>query len=126
MALNDSMRIVFMGGPVPVPVLEAGAYAGGDAVCVNASLAIQPPGRQTQSCRLFVSLLLSRCARLDWQTKKKPLETSGFFRTRLESRSDYFLASSAVSLAALAVSSAVLAASAAWSAAASVAAPEAA
>ncbi|UZB09396.1 hypothetical protein [Xanthomonas citri] len=56
MALNDSMRIVFMGGPVPVPVLEAGAYAGGDAVCVNAQPAIQPPGRQAQSCRLFVFL----------------------------------------------------------------------
>ncbi|WP_372174282.1 hypothetical protein [Xanthomonas axonopodis] len=50
------MRIVFMGGPVPVPVLEAGAYAGGDAVCVNARPAIQPPGRQTQSCRLSVVL----------------------------------------------------------------------
>ncbi|PPV11215.1 hypothetical protein XavaCFBP5823_03975 [Xanthomonas axonopodis pv. vasculorum] len=56
MALNDSMRIVFMGGAVPVPVLEAGAYAGSNAVCVNAQPAIQPPGRQTQSCRLSVVL----------------------------------------------------------------------
>ncbi|NHF66582.1 hypothetical protein [Xanthomonas hortorum] len=44
MALNDSMRIVFMGGPVPVPVLEGGAYAGANAVRVNAAMAIQPPG----------------------------------------------------------------------------------
>ncbi|MGY4880957.1 hypothetical protein EI541_06635 [Xanthomonas citri pv. eucalyptorum] len=126
MALNDSMRIVFMGGPVPVPVLEAGAYAGGDAVCVNAQPAIQPPGDRRNLAGCSCSCRRARRARLQSQAKKKPLETSGFFRTRLESRSDYFLASSAVSLAALAVSSAVLAASAAWSAAASVAAPEAA
>ncbi|QNM60285.1 hypothetical protein XHV734_1465 [Xanthomonas hortorum pv. vitians] len=29
-------------GPVPVPVLERGAYAGANAVRVNAALAIQP------------------------------------------------------------------------------------
>ncbi|WP_210763585.1 hypothetical protein [Xanthomonas hydrangeae] len=31
-------------GPVPVPVLEGEAYAGANAVRVNAALAIQPPG----------------------------------------------------------------------------------
>ncbi|WP_184630187.1 hypothetical protein [Xanthomonas arboricola] len=38
------MRIVFMGGPVPVPVLEGGAYARTDAAGVNALPAIQPVG----------------------------------------------------------------------------------
>ncbi|PPT67178.1 hypothetical protein XarbCFBP8142_15705 [Xanthomonas arboricola] len=38
------MRIVFMGGPVPVPVLEERAYARADAAGVNARPAIQPTG----------------------------------------------------------------------------------
>ncbi|AVQ06443.1 hypothetical protein FQK02_15590 [Xanthomonas vasicola] len=54
MAPNDSMRIIFMGGPVPVPVVEAGAYAGADAACVNARPAIQPPGGKTHASVLLV------------------------------------------------------------------------
>ncbi|PPU03921.1 hypothetical protein XarbCFBP7408_03410 [Xanthomonas arboricola pv. guizotiae] len=38
------MRIVFMCGPVPVPVLERGAYARADAAGVNVRMAIQPVG----------------------------------------------------------------------------------
>ncbi|WP_218494756.1 hypothetical protein [Xanthomonas vasicola] len=43
-----------MGGPVPVPVVEAGAYAGADAACVNARPAIQPPGGKTHASVLLV------------------------------------------------------------------------
>ncbi|PPT79241.1 hypothetical protein XarbCFBP8152_10850 [Xanthomonas arboricola] len=50
MALNDSMRIVFMGGPVPVPVLEGGAYSGPDAVGVNVLLSVQPVGGMRCTC----------------------------------------------------------------------------
>ncbi|WP_221238674.1 hypothetical protein [Xanthomonas euroxanthea] len=50
------MRIVFMGVPVPVPVLEGGAYARTDAAGVNALPAIQPVGGMRHPRRAFDGL----------------------------------------------------------------------